>query len=134
QGQWLYLGEQDRSRMSGRKGGRGRNNRPGIDLVVGRRVWDVQSKFRVRVGPVGYAEFRRLMPSGDRLKAFCQLTRTYVGAGLDFDVQPVLKAAEVPLCRLASSGERSRLGWNTWAHSRAMTRDVDDAVFSASGL
>ena len=134
QGQWLHLSDADRSRLSLGGRGRGRNNRPGIDLVVGRRVWDVQSKFRVRVGPVGYEAFRRLMPNGDRLRAVCQMTRTYAGPELDFDVQPVLKANEVPLCKLKNSGERSCLGWNTWVHSRPMTHDVDDAVFSVGGL
>jgi type VI secretion system protein ImpH len=134
QGQWLALGAEERSRVPGPGCPKGRNNRLGADLVVGQRVWDVQSKFRVRVGPLGYDEFRRLMPSGDRLVPLHQLTRTYVGPDLDFDVQPVLRAAEVPWCRLRTTGERSRLGWNTWARSRGMGRDVDDAVFSVRAL
>ncbi len=131
QGQWLMLSEEDTARIAGREG---RNNQPGQTLIVGRRVWDVQSKFRVRVGPLSYAEFRRLMPSGDGLRPLCQLARMYVGPELDFDVQPVLRAAEVPPCRLRRGGERSRLGWNTWVHSRPMTRDVDDAVFGLDEL
>jgi type VI secretion system protein ImpH len=131
QGQWLMLSDEDTARIAGRDG---RNNQPGQTLIVGRRVWDVQSKFRVRVGPLSYADFRRLMPSGDGLRPLCQLARMYVGPELDFDVQPVLRAAEVPPCRLRWGGERSRLGWNTWVHSRPMTRDVDDAVFGLDEL
>jgi type VI secretion system protein ImpH len=128
QGQWLDLGEEETSRL-----GR-RNNRPGKDLIAGRRVWDVQSKFRLRVGPLTYAQFARLMPSGDGLRPMWQMARMYVGAELDFDVQPVLKAAEVPLCQLGKDGERPRLGWNTWVHARPLRRDVDDAVFKLSEL
>jgi type VI secretion system protein ImpH len=131
QGQWLVLGEEDTARIAGRGG---RNNQPGQTLIVGRRVWDVQSKFRLRVGPLSYQQFRQLMPSGEGLRPLCQLTRMYVGPELDFDVQPVLWAREVPACRLGRAGERSRLGWNTWVHSRAMRRDVDDAVFSLGEL
>lgn len=125
QGQWLNLGPRDLSLM----GASGRNNSLGRGLVVGRRVWDIQSKFRLRLGPVGYAEYRRLMPDGDKLRPLWHLTRLYVGIDLDFDVQPTLKAEEVPACRLQSKGDRGRLGWNTWLKTRPMTRDVEDAVF-----
>ncbi len=112
--------------------------RLGDNLVVGQRVWDVQSKFRVRLGPLGYGEFCRFMPSGNALRPLCQITRSYAGAVWDFDVQPVLKAAEVPWCQLgggpaAPGGPPARLGWNTWIRSRALDRDVDDAVFYLEG-
>jgi len=134
QGQWLLLGVEDTSRMAGQGGRGGRNNRVGVNLIVGRRVWEVQSKFRLRVGPLTYAEFRQLMPSGDGLRPLCEMTRMYAGPELDFDVQPVLKAPEVPRCQLSSRGERSRLGWNTWVHARPMSRDADDAVFKLEEL
>ena len=116
-------------------GGRGRAaKRLGDNLVVGQRVWDVQSKFRVRLGPVGYRQFRRFMPSGDALGPLCQITRSYAGAAWDFDVQPVLKAAEVPWCQLGGPPtDPARLGWNTWIRGREMEHDVDDAVFYLEG-
>ena len=53
---------------------------------------------------------------------------------VDFDVQPVLEAAEVPWCRLGGDrADPSRLGWNTWVRSRPFDHDVDDAVFSLEG-
>jgi type VI secretion system protein ImpH len=133
-GQWLDLGEGETAALAGEGRPGGRHNSMGRDLIVGRRVWDVQSKFRLRVGPLSYAQFRRLMPSGDGLRPLWQMTRTYVGPELDFDVQPVLKAAEVPPCQLTRHGERPRLGWNTWIHARALPRDVDDAVFKLQEL
>ena len=48
----------------------------GAEAVIGQRVWDVEGKFRVRLGPLGYAEFRRLLPSGDMLRPLCQMVRT----------------------------------------------------------
>lgn len=135
QGQWLNLGDGDLARMPGH-GKPGRNNRPGKNLIVGKRIWDVQSKFRIRVGPLTYAQFRDLMPvpRGGRLRPLWQLTRTYAGPELDFDVQPVLKAAEVPRCQLSKTGARPQLGWNTWVRSKPMPRDVDDAVFKLREL
>jgi type VI secretion system protein ImpH len=135
QGQWLPLDSEDQARMPGPGFPQGRNNRLGVDLVIGERVWDVQSKFRLRVGPLTFAQFRRLMPNGDGLRPLCQLTRTYVGLEFDFDVQVVLLPAEVPWCQLATgASEGAYLGWNTWARSEAFHREVEDAVFALDSI
>lgn len=126
QGRWLYLADDDCSRMPSGALWSGRHCRLGQDLIVGQRVWDVQSKFRLRIGPVGYAEFASLMPSGGRLLPLCQLTRLYAGAEWEFDVQVVLRRDETPGCQL---GDRSYLGWNTWVRSLPPTRDATEAVF-----
>src|SRR5262249_22056591 len=100
------------------------------DLVVGARVWDVQSKFRLRIGPLSWRQFRALMPNGKALRPLCQFTRTYVGLELDFDVQPVLLPNEVPPCQLIPDPDDGPyLGWNTWMPSETRDRAVDDAVF-----
>jgi type VI secretion system protein ImpH len=101
-----------------------------MDLVVGSRVWDVQSKFRLRIGPLSWREFQALMPNATALRPLCQFTRTYVGPELDFDIQPVLKRDEVPPTQLSPDTEDGPfLGWNTWMPSESRDRDVDDAVF-----
>ena len=134
QGQWLYLEPLDLSVMPDGACPDGQNNRMGTNLVIGARVWDVASKFRIRLGPMSYADFRRFIPSGDGLKPLGQLVRQYVGPQFDFDVQPVLRGPEVPRCRLGGDSEDpARLGWNTWVRSGPFDRDVDDAVFSLEG-
>ena len=71
------------------------------------------------------------MPDGTQFKVLCQLTRFYVGMEIDFDIQPVLKRAEVPRCRLASHGpQRRRLGWDTWVRYGGVDADAEDVVFS----
>lgn len=131
QGQWLQLSAEDLSRTAGPGGSSGQNMQLGRTLVIGERVWDVECKFRVRVGPLSYRQFQRFMPLADLLTPLIDMARCYVGPHFDFDVQPVLKAKEVPACRLggpAASG--ARLGWNTWPHSQPFAHDADDAVFS----
>jgi len=133
-GQWLYLSPEDQGRLPSGRTPPGSEKRLGDNLVVGQRVWDVQSKFRVRLGPLGYRDFRRFMPSGDALLPLCQTVRSYAGAQWDFDVQPVLRGPEVPWCRLGGpAAEGARLGWNTWIRSGELVYDVDDAVFSLEG-
>jgi len=134
QGQWLTLEVEDQAQMPNPLHPQGRNNGLGTDLVIGTRVWDVQSKFRVRVGPLTFAQFRRLMPNGDGLRPLCQFTRSYVGPEFDFDVQAVLLPAEVPWCRLADDGAGAYLGWTTWIRSGEFQRPVEDAVFALEAI
>jgi type VI secretion system protein ImpH len=134
-GQWLYLRESDQSALPSPRRPRGLNTQLGVNVVAGERVWGIQSKFRARFGPLGYREFCRFLPSGDALRPVCQMIRCYVGPEYDFDVQPVLKAEEVPWCCLGGDGDSpARLGWNTWIRSRTLRQDVSDAVFSLEGL
>ena len=130
QGEWLYLAVEDRSALPS-LGGRGQYTALGSEAVVGQRVWDVESKFRLRLGPLSYAEFRRLLPDGDMLRPVREMVRLYAGPHLEFDVQLVLKRREVPRCRLGGDpAGASRLGWNTYGFGMGeFPADVDDAIF-----
>ena len=102
-GQWLQLSPDERTRMPAGNEVRTVKVQLGRGAVAGERVWDVQSKFRLRVGPIGYACFRRLLPSADGLLSLCQFVRTYVGPEFDYDVQLVLRGREVPWCAWMAS-------------------------------
>ncbi len=135
-GQWLRPDPANQTRM----GDEGGNNQLGVSAVAGERVWDVQSKVRVRLGPLRYPQFAEFIPDRSPIaerKAFyllSHLVRLYVGMELDFDVQLVLKAEDVPACQLADGGIGPRLGWNTWVCSGPLTQDAEDAVFSGEEL
>lgn len=129
-GQWLYLDDSNRSRLSTAKTAEDSFNQLGMSVVVGERIWDVQSRFRLVVGPLNGEQFRRLMPGGDLLRPAFQFCRSYVGLEFDFDVQLVLKPGEVPWCQLTAENlDRPRLGLNTWLRSREFVNEVNDAVF-----
>jgi type VI secretion system protein ImpH len=104
--------------------------RLGQNTVVGSRIWEVQGKFRVRLGPLKFDQFQHFLPVGSKHKPLAHLVRLYVGATFDFDIQPVLEGPEVPWCKLGEVGSRApRLGWNTWIRNQTFTGDVDDAIF-----
>ncbi len=131
-GSWLQLPKSEQSRMGLVSG----HCRLGVDTVLGERVWDPTSKFRLQVGPVNYAEFQRLMPIGTQLIPICQLVRSYVGCEFLFDVQVVLRADEIPECRLGAidaEDSNANLGWNTWLCSQPPSDDSEDAVFHHDG-
>src|SRR5207302_9390990 len=109
----------------------------GLNVVVGERVWDIRGKIRIRLGPLSYERFESFLPDQSPVperKDFFKLmhlVRLYVGPELKVEVQLVLKASEIPKCRmLHSRGKGPRLGWNCWLTRRPMQRDSDDAVFA----
>ncbi len=113
----------------------------GVSTVVGERVWDVQSKVRLRLGPLTYAEFVELLPDRAAVssrKAFfllCHLVRLYVGPGLDFDIQLVLRADQIPEYRLGDERNvGATLGWNVWVRSEPLGREGEDAIFDAEDV
>jgi type VI secretion system protein ImpH len=129
-GQWLTLDAEDRSHLACDDDSESLHAVLGGDLIVGERCWDVQSKFRVRLGPLRYEAFRRFMPGASGLRALGKMTRAYVGPELDFDVQPTLQPDEPPWCRLsAEEPEPQCLGWDAWIRNESFVEEVGDAVF-----
>jgi type VI secretion system protein ImpH len=130
QGQWLLLDESNQSRLDGDG-----NNSLGVNLVAGERVWDIQSKVRLRMGPMSFDQFNEFLPDRSpqpQRKAFfllAHLARLYLGPELDFEIQLVLRAADVPGCQLGGA-EGARLGWNSWIATEAAQQDADDPVFA----
>jgi len=130
-GHWLYLDLENKAQLQdGVKPGR--NVGLGRDVIIGQRVWDVQSKVRLVIGPLEYSQFRSLLPGGSARGPLRDLARLYLGLEIDADVQIVLKRDAVPWCELEYN-ERAgpRLGWNTWVRTHNFGEPVGDAVFPA---
>ena len=118
-GGWLVLPSACRWRL----GETPANGMLGRSVTLGGRVWDHQSRFRVRIGPVSFKEYLDLLPGRLALSRVKAVVRNYVGEGLAWDLNPVLAAAEVPRLRL---GADLGLGWSTWLTSRPLGRDGND--------
>ncbi|MBN9524321.1 type VI secretion system baseplate subunit TssG [bacterium] len=131
QGRWLLLDEPSQTRLGADDG----NCTLGTDAVAGDRVWDVQGKFRVRLGPLRYGGFLSFLPDAaagwTAFALLVKMTRLYAGPEFDFDVQLVLTAEHAPPCVLDDHAAGPRLGWNCWLLSAPLDREADDAVFEA---
>jgi type VI secretion system protein ImpH len=124
-GQWLTLDDESVSRLGAA------NSRLGLSTIVGSRVWDGQSKFRMKLGPLGLEDFNAFLPRGAAFSMATDLVRFLVGGELDFDLQLILKAEEVPACTLATAGKTgSMLGWTSWLKTREFARDDSQVVLS----
>lgn len=83
----------------------------GVSSVLGSRVWECQSRFRIVLGPMGLSDYERLLPGGDSQGRLEDWVRNYVGRQFSFEVNLILRREEVPRVKLGGFG---RLGWTTW--------------------
>lgn len=130
-GQWFYLSAENCSRLGGSPHEE-TNNQLGLNCIAGERIWDVQSKFRLRIGPLTFQQFDDLLPGRLGFQRICQMIRSYVGLDFDFDLQAVLLESEVPGSQLNSlaDAESPLLGWNSWLRSDSYECELESAIFS----
>jgi type VI secretion system protein ImpH len=102
----------------------------GLTAVTGEYVWGSQQRFRLRLGPLSRAEFNNFLPGGVALSQLVAAVKTYVGEEKAWDVQLVLKRADVPATRL---GQNGRMGLTTWMGPPPQNADIDDVVLKPVG-
>ncbi|WP_114287362.1 type VI secretion system baseplate subunit TssG [Candidatus Halocynthiibacter alkanivorans] len=115
-GSWLELEPGDRWQLGAPAG-------LGQTTSIGDRVWSRSAKFRLRVGPLSLEAYKRLLPSAASLERLSAIVRNYVGDTLDWDLNLVLLARDVPPAVL---GQDTRLGHTSWIGDPAA--DGRDAV------
>ncbi len=101
--------------------------RLGIDTILGSQFWDCQLSFRMRFGPMGLADYKRMLPNGDAFKRLNYWVLNYCGEHFFWSAQLVLRAEEVPETRL---GQDNGLGWTSWLKTKDFARDADDLILN----
>lgn len=122
-GHWMPLPDDSRCQLGASRA----TGLLGSTVVMGSSIWDVQQKFRIRIGPVKLRAYERFLPTGQSFGRLVDWVRNYVGFEYLWDTQLVLDRTEVPQTRLGSSG---RLGWTTWLSTKPLDRDLDDLVLA----
>jgi len=118
---WMRLPEDALSRI-------GLRNAPvglGQNAVIGARVWDCQTRFRVEIGPLTLDQYKRFLPGGESMRRLRDWVLNYVGYELSCEMHLVLKKEEVPAVRLGASGA---LGWTSWLGKRREDGPAKDLV------
>jgi len=124
-GHWMAIPEQNWSRLGEKKS----SGQLGWNIVLGKQVWDYQQKFRIRMGPMSYEKYCKLLPGGQSLKRLVAWVRNYIGYERSWDVQLVLKAGEIPAARLGQCGQ---LGWSAWLCNKPLQKDAEDLILQTS--
>jgi type VI secretion system protein ImpH len=102
----------------------------GQTTIVGSRLWVGHLKFRLRIGPLDFGQFKRLLPNQNLFQRLKDWVLNYAGREFVWDANLVLKAAEVPEIRLGELGGGGLLGWTTWLKSLPFRKDADDLILA----
>ena len=122
-GQWLQLTKSDITHLGVK------NSTLSRTALVGTRVWDQRSKFRVRLGPLPFNKFQAFLPNGTAHRPLRSLIKFMSGLEYDFDVQLCLEARQVPSLVLTTRAiRRPMLGWTTWLKTKPFAQDDDQVV------
>jgi len=126
-GQWLELEERDITKL-GRQ-----NSRLGQSAIVGKRVWDQQSKFRVKLGPMELKKFQGFLPNGSAAAPMRSILDLVVGREFDFDVQLFIETKQVPATILTTRAiRRPQLGWTTWLKTKPFTAPDGQVILQSN--
>lgn len=109
-GAFLELEPGDRSYL-----GQG-NAQLGRDALLGRSVFTIEDRIRLRIYAADLAEYMRLLPNGSDCLPLADLVFFYLGDELDWDVELALPVSCVEPVRLGRGG---LLGYTTWVGSGA---------------
>ncbi|MEZ5065018.1 MAG: type VI secretion system baseplate subunit TssG [bacterium] len=107
--------------------------RLGRDTVLGRSMRGAQSRFRLRLGPLGRERYESFLPGGDAWEDLAELVTFATGPEFDYEVQLVLRAAAAPEPRLTDARGLGgmRLGWTSWIRTRDLARDPGDVILGS---
>ncbi len=83
----------------------------GENVLLGRNVFSVQDKIRIRIFTNGLAQYVRFLPTGDLCEPLADLVFFYVGEQLDWDTELAIPAGAAEPIRIGKFGQ---LGWTTW--------------------
>ena len=116
---YLSLEEAQQTRL-----GRGRQNTQlGVDTVIGDRVPDAQSKFRLHLGPMPLEQYEKFLPGQPGFQGLVDWVRNYIGIEFDWDLRLILRKEDVPPACL---GVQGRLGWTSWVQNGPAQSDAGE--------
>lgn len=90
----------------------------GNNAVLGARIFDRASKFRVKLGPLGYDAYRRFLPGGEHLATLKELVSLFCRDPLDYDVELTLATGSQSTFRLGGP-KATKLGTDSWLGSQS---------------
>ena len=85
----------------------------GVSSMLGEKVHDVNTKFKLRIGALDFAAYREFLPGGSDYAALRELVRFTLIDPFEYDVELLLRAADVPRTALTEDNP-CRLGYSTW--------------------
>jgi type VI secretion system protein ImpH len=128
QGRWRALEDDGRPRLFGE----GSSDKLGHGTLVGDEGWDQQAAFRIAIGPLSRGRLFDWMPGAGAFEELRQIVGFVLNEPLEFEINLVLRAAEVPFLRLQDGYEAPCLGIFSWLKVDEFQTDARETIFMAN--
>jgi type VI secretion system protein ImpH len=106
----------------------------GAGAMAGVRVWQRDLRLRLVVGPLDRASFDAFLPGGLAARALRSLLMLFTGVTLEYEVELVLRAADVREVTLADGARIGRLGWDAYLVAGGQAQDRRDVRYELQTL
>lgn len=127
-GQWLELNERDKTKLGHR------NSSLGLNAIAGSKIWDQQSKFRLKLGPLPFSKFTAFLPNGNAAGPLRSIVEFMAGTEVDYDVQLILDKKQVPSNILTTKAlRRPMLGWTSYLKTKPFEVDDEQLILAGTG-
>lgn len=103
-----------------RLGRRHESSQLGEATLLGKHSWNIQHSFILRLGPLSWSDYLRLLPNAQYLFPLYQLVETYVGKIFEWRLELHLERDQIPDLHL---GSRQPLGQSTWLGASGKQHD-----------
>lgn len=132
-GRWLAIPDEVRAALPRRSTPPEKRQSLAAGAALGRRVWDVQSRVEIELGPMDCARFLELRRDGELFRRLRAITRAFLDGALEFDIVLVLAPGENLETPLGAHGPaESRLGWTTFTRADSRRPVQRRVVFSGA--
>lgn len=94
----------------------------GRSATLGPRTFSRQTRVELRIGPLGFEDFKSFLPGGERLRMLKRAIRDLVGELLDVDLRVVLARDAVPPAQIGCA----QIGRTAWLAPPEERGDAED--------
>lgn len=120
-GEWLAIAVDERARLGDPQTATlGR-------CALGERVWSVQHKIRIVLGPLDSERLSQFLPGTPALRRLRDAVRNYLGLEYAWDLQLVVQRARLSGARLGQFGQ---LGWTAWSAPLQAEGEIEDVIIN----
>lgn len=122
-GRWYDIPESQLSRLGSPTA------RLGATACSGKRIWQRHLRMRLAIGPLDHPTFSTFLPGGSAAHPLARFVTLLVGHSFEIEVQLILRREAIRPVSLGHDPKRGRLGFDTWAMSRAAQQDSKDVRY-----
>jgi type VI secretion system protein ImpH len=101
----------------------------GTRAIAGARVWQRDLRLRLVIGPLDHAGFSAFLPGGLAARALKSLLALFTGVSFEYEVELVLRAADVRPVTMIDGSNLGRLGWDSYLVAGPQEQDRNDVHY-----